>query len=157
MVRALVLSREDISPAGRPLRGRSRSFTLVTLLAALYLIVALSVPGAFLIAKQASVVVSSSQPILPLEHSSSEQFGGNAGEDGGEHSWHGPKRLRGALLLPKVGIDKIVKLLITSLAGPTTLLEHAESHKPVVADEVQLPQDDAFPQELLGRSPPSSR
>jgi hypothetical protein len=136
--------------------GGSRAFTLFSLLAALYLVVALSVPGAFLIAKQASIV-SSGQPILPEERSSSEQLAGNSGEDEEEHSWRGPKRLRGAPPLPKVGIDKIVNLLGTPFAGPTTLLEHAERNKPVVAGEVQPSQDDAFPQELLGRSPPSSR
>jgi hypothetical protein len=128
------------------------------LLCALYLILALSVPGAFLIAKQVSVA-SSSQPILSAERSS-EQFGGSAGEDRGEHSsWQGPKRLRGVLPLPKVGIDKIVNfLLIAPLGGPKTLLEEdAEGNKLIVADEVQPSQDEAFPQELLGRSPPLSR
>lgn len=156
MARAFVLTRDDVPPAGGPLRGGSRAFTLLSLVGALYLVLALSVPGAFLIAKQASVV-SSSQPILPAEYSSSEQFAGSTGEDGGEHSWQGPKRLRGVLLLPKVGIDKIVKLLSAPLAGPTTLLEHAKGNNLVVAEEEQLPQDEAFPQELLGRSPPSSR
>ncbi len=156
MVRTLVLSRKDISPVGSPLRT-SRPFALFSLLAALYLVVALSVPGAFLIARQASAVVSS----LALERSSSsEQFAGNAGEEGGEHSsWHGPKRLRGALLMPKVAIDKIISSLTAPLAAPRFLLdEHAaQGKKLVVADEAQLLQDDAFPQELLGRSPPSSR
>jgi hypothetical protein len=126
------------------------------LLAALYLVFALSVPGAFLIAKQASVVVSS-QLILSEDRSSSEQFGGNEGEDRGGHSWKGPKRLRGALLSPKLGINKIVNFLNASLVGPTTLLERGDSAKPVVAAEMPLPQDDSFPQEYLGRSPPPSR
>jgi hypothetical protein len=126
------------------------------LLCALYLILALSVPGAFLISKQASFV-SSSQPILPAERSS-EQFSGSAGEDRGEHSWQGPKRLRGVLPLLKVGVDKIVNFLIAPLGGPKTLLEEdAEGNKLIVADEVQPSQDEAFPQELLGRSPPLSR
>ena len=155
MVRTLVLSHKDISPVGSPLRTSS-TFALFSLLAALYLVVALSVPGAFLIARQASAFVSS----LALEHSSSsEQFAGKAGEDGGEQSsWHGPKRLRGALLIPKVSIGKIVNLLIAPLAGPRLMLEDAEGKKRVVAaDEVHAPSDEAFPQELLGRSPPSSR
>src|SRR5918992_383710 len=103
MVRTLVLSHKDISPVGSPLRTSS-TFALFSLLAALYLVVALSVPGAFLIARQASAFVSS----LALEHSSSsEQFAASGGgEEGGEQSsWQGPKRLRGALLIPKVAID----------------------------------------------------
>jgi hypothetical protein len=159
MVRILVLSREDTSPAGSPLLASSRSFALFSLLAALYLVFALSVPGAFLIARQASVVFSN-HVILHAEQSSTEQYAGKAGQEGGEHSWPGPKRLRGALLLPKVGIDKIVNLLllIAPFGGPKTLLEEdAEGNKLVVADELQPPQDEAFPQELLGRSPPLSR
>jgi hypothetical protein len=155
MARALVVRREDISPAGGSLR-RSTTFTLFSLLSALYLVLALSVPGAFLIAKQASLV-SSSQPILLAEHSSLEQFAGNAGEDGGEDSWQGPKRLRGVLLLPKVGIDKIVNFLSAPLAGLTTLLEHAKGTNLVVAEEEQPPQEETFLQQLLGRAPPSSR
>jgi hypothetical protein len=156
MARAHVLDRKDYSPAGRTLRGSIRPFALFSLLAALYLVVALSIPGAFLIAKQASFV-SLIQPIVPVERSASEQLAGNPAEDEGEHPWHGPKRLRGALLQPKIVIDKIVDLLGTLLAGPTTLLERAEFNKPGVADEGRLPQAEAFSQELLGRSPPSSR
>src|SRR3712207_3804697 len=155
MARALVVRREDISPAGGSLR-RSTTFTLISLLSALYLVLALSVPGAFLIAKQTSFV-SLSQPILLAERSSLEQFAGNAGGDGGEDSWQGPKRLRGVLLLPKVGIDKIVYFLSAPLAGLTSLLEHAKGNNLVVAEEEQLPQEVAFLQQLLGRSPPSSR
>ncbi len=155
MARAPV-NNKDIAPTGSPLRGSSRWFGLFSLLAALYLIFALSVPGAYLIAKQASVVVSS-QLILSEDRSSSQQFGGNAGEDRIGHSWKGPKRLRGALLSPKLGINKLVNFLSTSHVGPTTLLERADSAKPVVAGEMQLPQDDSFPQEFLGRSPPPSR
>jgi hypothetical protein len=156
MVRALVLAREDVSPVGSLPRGSSRWFTLFALLAAFYLVVVLSIPGAFLIAKQASVV-SSSQPIVPEERSSSEQLAGNPGEEGEDQPWHGPKRLRGVLPPHRVSIDKIDNLLSVPLAASTTLLEHVEFNKPVVTDEVRLQQDDAFPQELLGRSPPSSR
>jgi hypothetical protein len=135
------------------------------LLAALYLVVALTVPGAFLIAKQTSVVSSMSPRIVPAEHSSSpsEQFGGNAGEeDGGEDSWPGPKRLRGALLSKAgkiVGIDEILSYLIALVGGLRVVLEELEDahHKLGFADEVQLPERGAFPQELLGRSPPTSR
>jgi hypothetical protein len=130
-----------------------------------YLVVALSVPGAFLIAKQASVV-SSSQFILPSEHSSehssSERFGGNAGEDGGQDSWTGPKRLRGALL-SKVGIDKNIVISLTAplllplLPGATTPMLEPDERKLVVGEKALPPKDKAFPQERLGRSPPSSR
>lgn len=143
---------------GRPPRG-SRSFVLYSLLPALYLVVALSVPGAFLIAKQATV--GSSYPlILPAEPSfseqhSSEQFGGNAGADGGQDSWPGPKRLRG-ILLSKIGIDRVLSSLIAPIASAMALLENVE-RKPVLSGEPQPPKDDLFAQESLGRSPPSGR
>jgi hypothetical protein len=157
MVRVLVLSSKEISSVGASLRAANRSFTLFSLfslLAAVYLVVALSVPGAFLIAKQASVDFSS-QFILLSEHSF-DQFGGNSGKHGGEDSWPGPKRLRGALL-SKDSIEKIISsLIVTPLpGGPRIVLEHAQRNL-VLAEELQLPKDGAFPQELLGRSPPSS-
>ena len=146
MIRTLVLSYGGTT--------YSRSFTLYSLLAALYLVVALSVPGTFLIARQASAA-SSSHLILALERSSLERTGGSSGEDRGEGSWTGPKRLRG-VLLSKVGIDEIAGSFIAPLAGNAVLLEHARS-KPDLTEAPHLPGDAALPQELLGRSPPSSR
>ena len=154
MVRTLLLSREEGSPVSAPLRGSSRSssFALFSLASALYLIVALSVPGAFLIAKQASLLSSSSHLIL-----ASEQWGASSDEeDGGEDSWTGPKRFRGALL-PKAGIEKIVSLLIAfPLPGAPQIPGEYAQGKLVVAQEVPPLKGNAFPQELLGRSPPSS-
>ncbi len=158
MIRALVLDRAEISPSCASPRY-SRSFALLSVLAALYLVLALSVPGAFLIAKQAATTVFWGQAIVLAELYSTQQFEGGAGEDEGEHSsWQGPKRLRGALPLPKTDIDsKIVKLLIAALPGPKMLLEEdAQANKLVAADEVQPPSEESFPRELLGRSPPPS-
>jgi hypothetical protein len=157
MVRVLVLGHKEISSVGASLRAANRSFilfSLFSLLAAVYLVVALSVPGAFLIAKQASVV-SPSQFIVLSEHSF-DQFGGNSGKHGGEDSWPGPKRLRG-VLLSKYSIEKVVSsLIVTPLPGGTRIvLEHAQRNL-VLAEELELPEDGALPQELLGRSPPSS-
>lgn len=144
---------------GGPLRG-GRSFTLYSFLAALYLVVALSVPGAFLIAKQASV--GSSNPLILAaeccseeKRSSSDQFGKNAGEDGEQGSWPGPKRLRGTLL-SKIGVDEILSSQIAPIAGSMALLDYAE-RKPVPSGEPQLPKDDLFAHESLGRPPPSGR
>lgn len=158
MIRMSALSHEDVLPVGVSLRG-GNSFRLFSLLASFYLIAALSVPGAFLIAKQASSVASG-QFIVLAEHSSSEQLGASSGEgeDGGEGLWQGPKRLRAALLLTKAGLEKMASLLIASLAAPVTLLDEDTQSKTrvVVTGEVQLPKDEKFPQELLGRPPPSS-
>jgi hypothetical protein len=161
MIRVPNLSPKDIPPLGGPLRG-SRLFIHFSLLTSFYLVVALSVPGAFLIAKQTSVL-SSSQVDLTAQYSSEQLLGGKAGqEDGGEDSWPGPKRLRGVLLSKAgkvVGIDEIVSYLITPVGGgPRAEFEELEGalRKPVLADEMRLPKDDPLPQELLGRSPPSS-
>jgi hypothetical protein len=154
MARTLLLSREERSSVGACVRGGTGyPFTLFSLVGALYLIVALSVPGAFLIAKQASLVSS-------VQHHSLERFGSNAGEeDGGGDSWPGPKRLRGALLSNKAGIDKdFLSALLPAphVPGATTpMLEPAE-REPVVAEEARPLKEGALPEELLGRSPPPS-
>ena len=155
MVRTLLLSREESSPIRASVRGGTGGpFTLFSLVGALYLIVALSVPGAFLVAKQASLVSSG-------QHQSLERFGSNAGaEDGGEDSWPGPKRLRGALLhFNKAGIDKnfLSSLLPASyVLGTTSPTLEPTEREPVVAEEALSLKDSALPQELLGRSPPLS-
>jgi hypothetical protein len=155
MVRTLLLGREESSLVSASVRsGTSSPFTLFSLVGAIYLIVALSVPGAFLIAKQASLVSSA-------QHHSLERFGSNAGEeDGGEGSWPGPKRLRGALLhSDKAGINKnLVSFLLPAphVLGATRLMLEPAEREPVVAEEARPLKDGALPQELLGRSPPPS-
>jgi hypothetical protein len=103
MARTLLLpSRGESSRVSASVRGGTGGpFTLFSLVAAVYLIIALSVPGAYLIAKQASLAYS-------LQQLSLDRIGSNAGEeDGGDDTWPGPKRLRGALLLSnKAGLDK---------------------------------------------------
>lgn len=157
MVRVLVLSRKEITSVGASLRAANRSstlFSLFSLLAAVYLVVALSVPGAFLIAKRASVV-SSSQSILLSEHFF-DQLDGNSGKHGGEDSWPGPKRLRGTLL-SKLSIDKSdSSLIVAPLPGARRIVLEQAQRNLVLSEELPLPKDDSFPQELLGRSPPSS-
>lgn len=151
----LLASRRECSPVSASVRGRTGApFTLFTLVAALYLIVALCVPGTYLIAKQASLAYS-------LQQHSLDRFVSNAGEeDGGDDSWPGPKRLRGALLLSnKAGIDKsFPSSLLPALHVPRatrSVLEPVE-REPVVAEEARPLKDGALPQELLGRSPPLS-
>jgi hypothetical protein len=124
------------------------------LVAALYLIVALSVPGAYLIAKQASLAYS-------LQQHSLDRIGSNAGEeDGGDDTWPGPKRLRGALLLSnKAGIDKnFPSSLLPTLhvLGAARSVLEPDGLEPVVAEEARPLKDGALPQELLGRGPPPS-
>jgi hypothetical protein len=134
--------------------GTGGPFAIFSLVAALYLIVALSVPGAYLIAKQASLAYS-------LQQHSLDRIGSNAGEeDGGEDSWPGPKRLRGALLLSnKAGIDKNFPsslLPAPQVLGATRSVLEPVVREPVVAEEARPLKDGALPQELLGRSPPPS-
>jgi hypothetical protein len=156
MSRALDLSHAEPCPAGAWLgTGRRSSFALFSLVAALYLVVALSVPGTFLIAKQASLFFS-------VQHSSlSERLGSNADEEDKDDSWTGPKRLRAALL-SKVGVSKagiakkhfVSSLLVFPLPRLQQIVpEHAQS-KLLVAQEVPPSKDKAFPQEHLGRGPP---
>ena len=101
MVGELSLSQKEIPPrrVGDSFRtNTSGSFALFSLVGALYLIVALTVPGAFLIAKQASLLSS------PPSHLSLTSAGSTE-EDGGEDSWKGPKHLRG-VLPSKVGVGE---------------------------------------------------
>jgi hypothetical protein len=156
MARTLLLpSRGECSPVNASVRGGTGGpFTIFSLVAALYLIVALSVPGAYLIAKQASLAYS-------LQQHSLDRIGSNAGEeDGGDDTWPGPKRLRGALLLSnKAGLDKnFPSSLLPALhvLGATRSVPEPVVRVPVVAEEARPHKDGALPQELLGRSPPPS-
>ena len=155
MAGRLSLSRKEVPPSsvGASFRAStSGSFALFSLVGALYLIVALIVPGTFLIAKQASLL-SSSPSYLSFTSAGSTE------EDGGEDSWTGPQRLRGALLSKfRVGKASFVGSLLAAplvLVATTPMLKPAERVQ-VVAEDTRPFKDGALPQELLGRGPPSS-
>ena len=147
MVGELSLSRKEV-----PRSSVGASFALFSLVGALYLIVALIVPGTFLIATQAFLLSSSPSHLILTSAGSTE-------EDGGEDSWKGPKRLRG-VLPSEVGVGN-ASFVGSSLAAlpvlvaTTPRLEPAGRVPPLTEDTRPL-EDEALPQELLGRGPPSS-
>jgi hypothetical protein len=138
----------------RPVGGLPPArLAIVSLVAALYLIFALSVPGAFLIAKQVSLLTSGELTQQAENHPAAHPQKGS-GEDGSADQLPGPKRLRGALPSRDAGAKILVSSLIASLASPSILIDDAhQGRKPVFVEPVST-KDNAFPNKLLGRSPP---
>lgn len=144
------------SPEGRTRRSRLPDrLAVLSVAAAVYLLLALIGPGAFLLADGAADALhrvhgSVDQLVSPVDRSP-ERFAEAGGRHHDPHPASGPKRLRGVL---ESGGNTAKMLGIFVLHEvPEVQAEHADSrHEPALVDA--RPEESTPPPQLLQRPPP---